>query len=146
MEKDQEPEQIEEQMSELIEDPVHSGEKSLFWGVQSKDIIQKLDKRKLPFQVKHHTRPPDFISFFAGTTGGIKFKEVAQSLNAAKIFPPPYRWKRPFKSNAHGIVFNQTSKTTLTDGFQSRLAEDEKFSASREATHAIFCNFYFHIL
>ena len=113
VEKNQEAEQTEEQMSDSIEDPVHSGEKSLFWGVYIRDITQKLDRRKLPFQVKHHTRPPDFLSFFAGTTGATKFKEVAQSLNATKFFPSPYRWKRPFKSNAHGIVFNRTSKTTL---------------------------------
>ena len=31
------------------------------------------------------------------------------------------------------------AETSLTDGFQSRLAEDVKFSASREATHAIIC-------
>ena len=77
VEKDQEPEQTVEQMTDSIEDPVYSREKSLFWGVQSKDITQKLDRRKLPFQVKHHTRPPDLFSFFAGTIGAIKFKEVA---------------------------------------------------------------------
>ena len=113
MEKDQEPKQIDEQISDSIGDPAHSGEKSLFWGVYIRDITQKLDRRKLPFQVKHHTRPPNFLSFFAGTTGATKFKEVTQSLKATNFFLSPYRWKRPFKSNAHGIVFNRTSKTTL---------------------------------
>ena len=100
-------------MSDLIEDPVHSGETSLFWGVQIKDITQKLDIMELPFQVKHHTRHPDFLSFFSGTNGATKIKKVAQALNGTKYFLPLYRWKRPFKSNAHGIVFNRTSKTTL---------------------------------
>ena len=98
---------MKEQMSDHIEYPVHSGEKSLFWGVQFREITQKLDRMELSFQVKHHTRPPDFLSFFAGTTEAIKFKKEA------KHFLPPYRWKRAFKSNTHGIVFNRTSKTTL---------------------------------
>ena len=78
-------------MSELIEDPVHSGEKSLFWGVYIRDITQKLDRMKLPFQVKHHTRPPDFISFFTGTTGVKNNKKMTQSLNAIKLFLPHCR-------------------------------------------------------
>ena len=110
---EQESEQMEEQMSDLIEDPVHSGETSLFWGVQIKDIAQKLNRMELPFQVKHHTRPPDFLSFFSGTTGETKIKKVAQALNETKYLLPSYRWKRPFKSNAHGNVFNRTFKTTL---------------------------------
>ena len=74
---DQEAEQMEEQLSDLIEDPMHSGEKSLFWGVHIRDITQKLDRIELSFQVKHHTRPPDFLSFFARTIGAIKVKNVA---------------------------------------------------------------------
>lgn len=58
---EQETEQMEEQMSDLNKDPEHSGETSLFWGVQIKDINQKLDRMEFPFQVKHHTRPPDFL-------------------------------------------------------------------------------------
>ena len=80
MEKDQEAEQIKEQMSDLIEDQVHSRETSLFWGVQIKDIAQKLDKIEISFKVKHHTRPPNFLSFFAGTTGATKIKKEAQLL------------------------------------------------------------------
>ena len=110
---EQEAEQMREQMSNLIKDPVHSGETSLFWGVQIKDITQNLDRMELPFQVKHYTRPPDFLSFFSGTTGATKIKKVEQALNGTKYFLPLYRWKRPFKSNAHGIVCNRTSKTTL---------------------------------
>ena len=104
---DQEAKQNEEQMSDPIEDPVHSGEKSMFWGVHIRDITQKLDIMELSFQVKQHTRPLDFLSFFAGITRATKIK------NEAKHFLPLYRWKTPFKSNAHGIVFNRTSKTTL---------------------------------
>ena len=104
---------MEEQISDLIDDPVNSGETSLFWGVQIKDITQKLDRMEIPFQVKHHTRPPDFLSFFSGNNGATKVKNVAQIVNETKFFLPPYRWKRPFKSNAHGNVFNRTSKTTL---------------------------------
>ena len=86
VEKDQEPEQTEEQMSKLIGDPVHSGENSPFWGVQFRNITQKLDRMELPFQVKHHTSPPDFLSFFAGTTGATKNKEMTQSLKVTKLF------------------------------------------------------------
>ena len=57
VENEQEAEQLKEQMSDSIEDPVHSGEKSLFWGVQFTEITQKFDRMELPFQVKHHTRP-----------------------------------------------------------------------------------------
>ena len=112
-EVDQEAEQMEEIISEHSEDTGHSRETSLFWGVEIKDIAQKLDRMELPFQVKHHTRPPDFLSFFAGTTGATKNKKVAQALNDTKFLLLPYRWKRPFKSNAHGIVCDRTSKTTL---------------------------------
>ena len=110
---EQEAEQMEDQMIEPSEDLRHSRETSLFWGVQIKDIAQKLDRMELPFQVKHHTRPPDFLSFFAGTTRTTKNKKVAQALNDTKFLLLPYRWKRPFKSNAHGIVCDRTSKTTL---------------------------------
>ena len=92
---------------------MNTGEKSLFWGVYIRDITQKLDGMELSFQVKHHTRPLDFLSFFGGTTGATNNKKMAQSLNAKKIFLPSYRWKKPFKSNAHGIIFNRTSKMTL---------------------------------
>ena len=95
MENDQEAEPNEEQMSDSIEDPVHSGEKSLFWGVYIRDITQKLDIIELPFQVKHHTRPPGFLSLFAGITGATKIKKVAQTLNETQLFLPHYRWKRP---------------------------------------------------
>ena len=110
---EQEAEQIEEQLSDKIKDTVNSGETSLFWGVQFRDITQKLDRMEIPFQVKHHIRPPDFLSFFSGITRATNVKKVAQTLNETKFFLPPYRWKRPFKSNAHGNVFNRTSKTTL---------------------------------
>ena len=33
MEKDQEPEQTDEQMTDDMEDLIHSGETTLFWGV-----------------------------------------------------------------------------------------------------------------
>ena len=59
-----------------------------------------------------------FLSFFSGNIGATKFKKVAQALNETKFFLPPYRWKRPFKSNAHGNVFNMTSKTTLKPPWQ----------------------------
>ena len=68
---------------------------------------------ELPFQVKHHTRPHDFLYFFQGTTGTTKNKKMAQAPKEIKFFLPHYHWKRPFKSNVHGIVFNRTSKTTL---------------------------------
>ena len=110
---EQEAEQIEEQLSDKIKDTVHSRETSLFWGVQFRDNTQKLDRMELSFQVKHHTRPPDFLSFFSGNNGATKIKKMAQALNETKYFLPFYCWKRPFKSNAHGIVFNRTSKTTL---------------------------------
>ena len=61
---EQEAEQNEEQMSDIIEDLVHSRETSLFRGVQIRDITQKLERMEIPFKVKHHTRPPDFLSFF----------------------------------------------------------------------------------
>ena len=38
------------------------------------------------------------------------------------------------------------TEISLTYGFQSCLAEDEKFSAIREATHAIYFNVYFYIM
>ena len=110
---EQEAEQIEEQLSDKIKDTVNSGETSLFWGVQFRDITQKLDRMEIPFQVKHHSRPPNFLSFFSGTNGATNVKKVAQVLNEIKFFLPPYYWKRPFKSNEHGNVFNRTSKTTL---------------------------------
>ena len=82
------------------------------------DIAQKLDIMELSFQVKHHTRPPDFLSFFSGNNGATKIKKMAQALNGTKYFLPFYCWKRPFKSNAHGNVFNRTSKTTLKPPWQ----------------------------
>ena len=71
---DQEAEEMEEQMSDHIEDLGHSGEISLFWGVHIKDIAQKLDRMELLFKFKHHTRPHNFISFFSGTIRATKIK------------------------------------------------------------------------
>ena len=83
---EQEAEQIDEQLSDKIKDTVNSGETSLFWGVQIRDITQKLDRMEIPFQVKHHTRPPDFLSFFSGNNGATKIRKMAQALNETKYF------------------------------------------------------------
>ena len=94
---------MEEQLSDQIEDLRHLGETSLFWGVQIRDITQKLDIMKLPFQVKHHTIPPGFISFFARTTGAIKFKKVAQALNVIIFFCHLTVGRDPSKSMLMGL-------------------------------------------
>ena len=147
---EQEAEQMEEQMSDLIEKPVHSGETSLFWGVQIKDITQKLDRMELPFQVKHHTRPPDFLSFFSGNNGATKVKKVAHALNGTKYFLPFYCWKRPFKSNAHGIVFNRTAKMTLKPPCQMDFSHvwlrTKNLALAGRQPMQYCCNFCFHIL
>ena len=74
-------------MSDHIENLMTSRKKtSLYWGVHIEDTAQKLDRMEQSFKVKHHTRAPDFLSFFSGTTGATKFKKVAQTLNKTKLF------------------------------------------------------------
>ena len=119
-------------------------------GVQFRDIAQKLDRMELSFHVKHHTRPHNFLSFFAGTTGATKIKKVAQELNETKFFLPLYHWKRPFKSNAHEIVFNRTSKMTLKPHWQMDFShgwlKTENLALVWRQPMQICCNVCFHIL
>ena len=56
------------------------------------------------------------------------------------------RRKRKQQRSKGGTNTEGDNEATLTDGFQSCLAEDDEFSANREATHAPRCDFCFQVL